>query len=145
MNKNIIKDSEIDSGTLSLPKIASYGGYIDTWVPLASGGELHVIVKLDNCKNVIAVSFLSCRSKQARVSSSGCISSSGCVSSTAWLSSSGCISTSAWLSSTARISTSAWLSSPTWLSSAARISSSTRISSPSWLSSYVACFLKHSS
>ncbi|CBK22025.2 uncharacterized protein [Blastocystis hominis] len=62
MNKNIIKDSEIDSGTLSMPKIASYGGYIDTWVPLASGGELHVIVKLDNCKNVVGVLYFSCGS-----------------------------------------------------------------------------------
>lgn len=51
MNRNFIKDTEIDSGSLSLPQVAAYGGYIDTWVPLASGGELHVIVKLDNCKN----------------------------------------------------------------------------------------------
>ena len=47
MNRNFIKDTEIDSGSLSLPQVAAYGGYIDTWVPLASGGELHVIVKLD--------------------------------------------------------------------------------------------------
>lgn len=49
MNKNMLKDSEISSGTLSLSQIASYGGYVDMWVPLSDKGELHVIIKLEDC------------------------------------------------------------------------------------------------